>query len=126
MNTRNTIALRLATIRINAAELYAAISEAVAAVLIPPLATSVRLPAAGAGHPFDFLRTLAGEVIDAGGVGLTFKNSKHSLSLFGGCNHDRFTHCQNSRKDRKRSGAEAPHNMKDYFATATIQLPQQL
>ena len=93
MNTRNTIALRLAAVRINAAILYAAISEAVAAVLIPPLTATVRTAAASAGHPFDFLRTLAGEVIDAGGLLLSGKDGQHGFALLSGGDYDCFAHC---------------------------------
>ena len=92
MNTGNTIALRLTTIRINAAIFYAAISEAVAAVLIPPLPPLVHLPAACARHPFDCFRTFAGKVINAGGLLLSGKNCEHCFALFGCCDHDRFTH----------------------------------
>jgi hypothetical protein len=83
----------------------------VAAVLIPPLPATVRTTAAGTGHPFDFLRTLASEVIDAGRLFLSGKDGEHSGALLGGSDCDCFTHCQNSKERTKREAGPKPRTM---------------
>jgi hypothetical protein len=121
MNARHAVGFGLAAIWINAAVCYTAIAQAMPTVLVPPLATLVITSAASTAQPFDWLGSLACEIVDASSLLTAVENFEHCFSGFAGRNDDRFTHVDNSRKIE--NGSKARCRLTSHGATEADRYP---